>query len=272
VQDTIDFQTMLYMDGPLPLQRVRVFGNSDFSNKYRGRKTGLKGAFIVQETGLTDSNSDVPVVFNLPWKGWKLIIDGRERQFGSKIEADSGIHFFEISGTVPQDASGDLPLSVLQGDQNLKNKGQVVAIDRRFGARAFHSPGPDNWDKPYTYSHRLISPNQKKYDGMSMALPFSMKITAYMNVPADGEYELTGNNGNRTRIVVNGAEVFNNMRDIMVLKTRKIALLKSRPAKVEMYWLVETVPSGQRANTLNVQGPGMKAPMLAPYEWFYPVD
>jgi len=164
-------------------------------------------------------------------------------------------------------------MSVMQDKENAVEKGWVVAIDTRFGARVYDTPGPYNWDKPFVYSHRVVSPSMKMYDGMSLALPFSMKEVSFLKVPQDGDYSFIGNINNRCRIKINGVEVFQNMGDYPEKFTsRTIHLLKDVPSKIETYQLVEPMPSIIRALTIYVKGPGMDAPMLAPYDWFYPAD
>jgi hypothetical protein len=208
----------------------------------------------------------------MTWKGWKFVIDGKERQAGSKIVVDSGIHFFEIFGNVPVGTKGDLPLTVLQGQSNLVEKGRIVAIDGVFGVREYHTPGANSWDKPYTYSHRLISPNREMYDGMSMPIPYSMKQIFFMKVNADGEYSVTGNTDNRFRIRVNGVMTFDNMVEVTRPTIKKVTLRKGVATKIEIEQRVEGVPAQYRQSSVFLQGPGMDKPELADYDMFYPMD
>ncbi|MEI7542778.1 MAG: glycosyltransferase family 39 protein [bacterium] len=271
-QDIVDFQTMLYVMDNSKFERVRVFGKSDFSKKYSNKKIRIKGALLVPPLSVADSNNQELCIFNLPWSGWKLMVDGKERQFGNRMLLDSGIHFIEFSGTVPLNAVGDLPLDVRQGTISMVERGLMVGINEKFGVRMYESPGANNWDKPFTYSHRQVGPDWKIYDGMSMQLPFSLKVVSYMRVPVDGEYEISGNKYNRCKILVNGIMVFENMSDPVSIISKNIFLTKDKPAKIELFQLVEGVPISSRALTVYVKSPNMDVPIIAPYDWFYPVD
>jgi 4-amino-4-deoxy-L-arabinose transferase-like glycosyltransferase len=271
-QDVIDFQTMLYTGIPGDTHRVRVFGGSDFAGKYSGKKISLRGAFIIADTAVNDLNNKQPAIFSIAWKGWTLMVDGIPRNFGGKIQADGGIHFFQVSGVVPAGSKGDIPLMLLQGNVNLGLKGQIAAVDGKFGTHVYHTPGANNWDKPYTYSYRLPGPNLKMYDGMSMPLPFSLREESFMNVPVDGDYLITGNSENRSKIIIDGTIVFDNMADPLNAATKSVKLYSGHPVKIVVLQTVEGIPSGQRAVTILVKGPGMENPVLAPYEWFYPDD
>jgi 4-amino-4-deoxy-L-arabinose transferase-like glycosyltransferase len=271
-KDVVDFQTMLYISEGGKNDRVKVFGGSDFGEQYHGKMVGLKGAVIIPESG-TYKNTGIPVVFANKWNGWSLKFDGRRKSFGRPIQADSGFHFFEISGMVPSGAKGDLPLSVTYDAKNLVDEGRVVAVDNAFGVNMFDTPGPNNWDKPCIYSRRLIGPNLRMYDGMSLSLPFSLKEEAVMRVPQDGEYTFTGNPKNHLRIMIDGVNVFENrIEDFSKFTSRPINLSKDRPVRLEAYMIVEPNPSTVRALTIYVKGPGMDKPELAPYDWFYPAE
>jgi hypothetical protein len=161
---------------------------------------------------------------------------------------------------------------LLQGNVNLGLKGQIAAVDGKFGTHVYHTPGANNWDKPYTYSYRLPGPNLKMYDGMSMPLPFSLREESFMNVPVDGDYLITGNSENRSKIIIDGTIVFDNMADPLNAATKSVKLYSGHPVKIVVLQTVEGIPSGQRAVTILVKGPGMENPVLAPYEWFYPDD
>jgi 4-amino-4-deoxy-L-arabinose transferase-like glycosyltransferase len=269
--DTADFQTMLYLSHSGKSERIKVFGKSDFGEKYHGERVGLNGAVIVPEDGYY-KNSTVPLVFKNGWKGWKFVFDGKEEGFGRPLQADGGIHFFSISGGVPDDAKGDLPLSVTRGAEDFVADGRVVAIKEPFGARIFDTPGPDSFDKPYTYSHRLMSPNYRMYDGLSMDLTFSRVEKAWLTVPVTGEYEIKNNIYNRFQIKVDGTVVFDNMKQAAVATTRKIWLTAEKPVRFQLLQICEGVPSYYRVSSLYIKGPGMDDFILAPADWFSPED
>jgi hypothetical protein len=271
-KDVVDFQTMLYTGSGASGMRVKVFGGSDFAAQYSDKKMSLRGGVIITDVDVNNSKNIEPVTFSMPWKGWRLTVDNKTRAFGEKVSIDGGLHFFEISGTVSAGLKGDLPLKIMQGKINIAEKGQVVAVDEKFGVHEFCIPGPDNWDKPYAYSHRLTGPNTKLYDATAMTMPFSLKETAIMTVPVGGDYYITGNAENKSKIVVDGVVVFENIRDAGKITSRKINLLKNRPVRVEVYQNVDAVPIGLRAVSILIKGPGMDKPILAPYYWFYPDD
>jgi hypothetical protein len=268
--DIEDFQSMLYVRGVSGgFTRARVFKNSGFGEKFAGNKTLMRGALLIKENDIV-SNKEPPVVFSMGWKGFSLKIDNKNVRFGVPAAFDSGVHFFELSGTVPGDAKGDLPFEAMQEKTSLAAEGCITAMNEPCGARILQIPGPNNWDKPYSYSHRLMLFAYDMYDGLTMQLPFSMKTVAMMRVPVTGEYEITGNGNNRFRIIVAGKTVYENMNDWMKPVKSVVTLEKGRPVKVEVMQLVEGVPQKTRALTVYVKGPGMAEPELAPYDWFYP--
>jgi hypothetical protein len=269
-QEIMDSQTMLVNTAGGGNERVKVYGGSNFAEEYSGKRVSLRGAVLVPEESLRE-NSVLPLFFNIGWKGWKLLCDGREHAFGRPLPADGGIHFFEISGIIPHGFKGDLPLTVMRESLDLVKEGRVVAVNGVFGARIFGTPGANNWDKPYTYSHRMITANMRFYDGMSMPIPFSLKEETMLTVPVTGEYEITANERNKFLVKVNGTVVYDDFKDYIGHKTM-IKLIAGKPARLEVLQAIEGVPVPNRALTLYFKGPGMTEKIMAPYEWFSPVD
>jgi len=271
-EDITDFQSMLLIKkGPGKWERKTVFASGDFAGKYAGRKVTLKGAVIIEEADKT-RNREKPVKFTMGWEGFTLFFDGKKAGFNREIKTDSGVHFFKLSGVVPAGAAGSLPLKIFQDNRDLGAEGRVVALSGPFGARIFSSPGPGSWDKPYVYSHRMITPNINMYDGRTMHLPYSLRLVTMMRPPEDGEYLIEGNLDNKSIIKVNGKEVFNNIEIASHAESKPITLSKGKPVKIEFIQLVDGVPVIHRALTIKVKLPGSEEKILAPYEWFYPAQ
>lgn len=270
-KDVRDFQTMLV---PVPggvKDRIRVFGGTDFAEKYEGKTLKLRGAILAADTSFY-VNPPTPLIINCVWKGWKIVIDGKQQVFGRPLAADGGIHFFELSGRVPGGQKGDLPLSVMLDKDDLVAKGRVVAVGEPFGARIFDTPGENSWDKPYTYSHRFITQNYRMYDGLSMALTFSRVEKAMLRVPVSGEYEMKQIPDNRFMIKMDNKVVYDNLIHRENKGPWKMTLSKDRPVKVEIHMICEGVPSFNRASAIYFKGPGMDNFEMAPVFWFYPED
>ncbi|MCE5299347.1 MAG: glycosyltransferase family 39 protein [Spirochaetia bacterium] len=265
--DVADFQTMLFYDGGKD-KRVRVFGGSNFAENNRDRNIILRGALLIPEAAVTDVNNSEPVILGVRWPKWDIKVDSKLVPREKPVRLDSGVHFIEISGRVPSDAAGDLPLVVTQGGKNLVEAGLVVAMAGGFGAVSYHTPGKGTWDRPYTYSHSMLTPNKKMYDGNSMQLPFSLRVECYMKVPETGDYYIMGNPDNKIRLVVDGKETYNNMNENLRETRQLIHLTKDKPVKVTGYQLVEGVPSTRRCFTIRVGKNNDTELFLAPYEWF----
>jgi len=269
MSNVVDFQSCMLEGDAGQGKRVRTFNGSGFGTANKGKKMKLSGAVILPEESYF-SNDNKPVTFEMGWKGWSLVLDGKMVPFGKCLKVEGGVHFFTLSGTVPENGSGDLPLLVSYGDRDLSKEGRLVALAKPLGAVLESVRGQNNWDKPAENTHRVLVSNLRLYDGVFMHLPFSLKEKAFLKVPESGEYEITGNGNNRSKILVNGVTVFDNLDDPARPQITPIKLYKGEKARVEIRANIEYTPSYLRALTLYIKGPGMREKILAPAEWLEP--
>jgi hypothetical protein len=172
--------------------------DAGFGARFKGREVELRGSIVLPR-------DPKPVSLGVEWPGFRVELDGRPVPQGKPLDAAGGIHDISVSGRVPGDATGSLPLH-LQGAPLI-----VYPFRWPYGTLATFYEGSKAWNGPARFSRRLAASAYRFHDIGEVFLPYSIRLTAGLTAPETGVYTFVSNQWSQVRLNVGGKTVFDSI-------------------------------------------------------------
>jgi hypothetical protein len=187
-----------------------------------------------------------------------------------------------MSGVVPTNYSGKLPLEVMAtgtnfetdckiiGGEDLITNNKLVAISKPVGMKFYYIPEVSNWDaKPLFVQQELVS---IKYIGYtSIHCPFSLKAEGYLTVPETGKYKFMMSPYIYGRIYIDNKLIFSNFLNVnMPEKNEEMFLNKDKKYKLRVDYKYYCTDLRMKVFCVYVQGPSDKKEKIMPIDWVSP--
>lgn len=256
-KDVNAFHSLINITDKQQPRRIAVF-SPGFANRFQGRHITLTGAVIL--------NKKSPCRFQIAWKQWQLRLDGSPADQASDYTLGTGIHFFEMSGVVPQTAEGSLPFTVYSGKQDITRNGQVVALLPQKGVHcSYFRKGGEDETKTEEIAYQSILPFQRLY-WPTIALPFYARCTGCFYVPINGQYSFKVKN-TPCRLLINGQAVYNQENDYVPPTITKTHLRTGERVRFDAVCPVENYLN-RRTFMIFYQAPDSSKWRWIPWEWF----
>jgi len=200
------------------------------AEKYAGRHIALKGAFILRE-------SEEQAELKINWPGWKIISNGRTADNKSEFNV-CGVNYFTIEGTVPGDATGQIPLELFfKKGGTIKNR--FFSTKENYGFRTKYYKnvkGPFNV-KPDYYKN-IIFPYYRFFDGYcgGLKVSFMVVLEGYVRAIKDCDTAIKVETPCYAKVMLDGKIVQDSITGEPAVIPVPISLKKGETHKVTVYF------------------------------------
>lgn len=259
-RDVIEFQSMLEVRGQRPPERLPVF-QPGFADDRQGRSLECVGTLLVQTPGTAR--------FSLEWPGWQVSLDGRPLAWDTPVTVSNGAHSVRLKGRVPVGAQGALPLKITSGSEELVAAGCVVALWNEPELKISLWETPQAWKGAPQVVRVEPLPVKRFCNPLDFGNRYSYAALCEtrVRIPKDGTYQFLLGTTCRSRLLMNGTEVYNNLKDAERPLRSPLDCRAGQVLEVQGYFLVGEGELLTRTFMLEYQVPGQPRTFV-PWEWY----
>jgi hypothetical protein len=235
--------------------RVDVW-NSGFAGQHQGRALALGSVLVVQSQGN-------PIRFHCGWGAWKLSVDGLDQVWDRDLILACGAHSVALTGRVPAQASGGLPVKIQTGTDDLVADGASIPVDPRYGLQeTFRALAQD---RPMALSRLELLPLHRFSQPEGIQAPFAVAFESHLTPSQSGTYLFRVRPPFTGRVTLGGKVVFDALDGASIQDP--VVLRSGQPQAIRIDGAIDTQGAHLQTMVFDVRPAGDPEWSVVPVNW-----